>query len=67
MFVRRSYADGFDKNNGPWLNAKGNGQYLKSAYPVAFTRTNQDYKVLKKLPGFMNDSTYTNACDPNTL
>lgn len=40
---------------------------LPSSYSIPFTRTNQDHNLKKFSIGFMNESTYSNACDPNTM
>ena len=34
---------------------------------VPFHRVNRDRLSLKKMGFFINDSTYSNACDPNSM
>ncbi len=41
--------------------------FLRSSYPIPFQRTNIGPLAVKKRPGFMNDGTCTNPCDPNTM
>ena len=40
---------------------------LPPSYSIPFTRTNQDHNLKKYSIGFMNEGTYTNACDPNSM
>ena len=40
---------------------------MPSSYPIPFQRTNLGPATGKNRPGFMNDGTCTNPCDPNTM
>ena len=40
---------------------------LPPSYSIPFTRTNQDHNLKKYSIGFMNEGTYSNACDPNSM
>jgi hypothetical protein len=40
---------------------------MRSSYPAPFTRQNYDHRRKKQTAGFINDSSYTNASDPNSM
>lgn len=41
--------------------------FCQSNYIIPFTRLNRDRRDLKKIGAFLNDSTYINASDPNSM
>jgi hypothetical protein len=45
----------------------GSSCYCNSSYVAPFTRVNRDQRDLKTMGVFMNDSTYLNASDPNSM
>lgn len=61
-YVQKSYKDGFNPN-GPWMASHD----LPSSFPAPYIRQNNDYRVRKFQPGFVNDSSGTNPGDPSSM
>ena len=59
--------DKLDYASRTWMKAKEPNSQLLSSYPISFSRLNQDQRNLKQAAGFINDGTFTNPSDPNTM